>query len=799
MPAFLSDIQRTPPTPRARYALAVLAPAAVILVTKAVQHLIQPTLTPTFSVAVAIAALFGGWGPGIVASVLSAVGFMFFPHLMAGPEGTVRLIQFLVIATVITWTAGAAYRHRWQAASQAAENARLRGAAETAAVEAQEAATRAEQAMSVAEEEAVNAEEAAHEAAVALEAREEAERSLRESQTALADFFDTASTGLHWIGEDGTILRANQAELDLLGYKREEYIGHHIAEFHVDSPVIEDILRRLRAGEPLNRYPARMRCKDGRIIDVSIDSSAYFSNGRFVHSRCFTRDVTRETQLYETTARFAAIVASSSDAIIGKTLDGVVTSWNPAAERIFGYAADEIVGQSIYKLIPEELHAAEREVLDRLRRGETVAVSEAERIRKDGRRIWISLSVSPVRDATGVVIGAASIKRDVTEQRLATERMRDVQRLRAVGQLAGGVAHEANNQMLVVLGASHFLLKRRDLPSGIREDLQHIYQAAERTAAITQQLLAFGRRQVMRLEDVDLNRVVQGFEPVLRRTLAEHHELVLQLGLPANARLRADPGQLEQVLLNLALNARDAMPRSGRLTISTGVAQPDALEVVPRHVDGASAGYACLTVEDTGRGMDSETLARAFEPFFTTKAIGEGTGLGLSVVDGIVNQMGGYLRVASEPGTGTRFALCFPIVPAHVEMPAGQREFAPAGGGRVVMVVEDAPTVRQMAARALTEAGYAVLEAGDGLEALEKIRGHDGPVDLVITDLGMPAMNGQDLARCLREERPNLPILFISGYGETENLTPYLQKPFSPDELVAQAGALLASATVSRV
>ena len=798
MPAILSEIQPTPPTRRTRYALAVLSPAAVILLTKGIQHLMEPRLSPSFSVAVAIAALFGGWGPGAVASVLCAAGFLFFPHLVEGPEGVVRMVQFAVIATVITWITGAAYRDRWLAAGQAQENLRLRDAAETAAAGAREAANRAEQAMSVAEEEAVNAEEAAHEAAVALEARETAERSLRESQAALADFFDTASTGLHWVGEDGKILRVNQAELDLLGYRREEYVGHHISEFHVDAPVIEDILRRLRAGERLTRCPARMRCKDGRIIDVSIDSSVYFSDGRFMHTRCFTRDVTHEKQLYETAVRFAAIVASSADAIIGKTLDGVVTTWNPAAERIFGYTADEMVGQSIFRLIPKDLHQAELDVLDQLRRGETVAVAEAERLRKDGRRIWISLSVSPVRDATGAIIGAASIKRDVTEQRVAAERLRDVQRLRAVGQLAGGVAHEANNQMLVVLGASHFLLKRRDMPEGTREDLQHIYQAAERTAAITQQLLAFGRRQVMRLEDVDLNRVVQSFEPVLRRTLAEHHELVLRLNLPAEAKLRADPGQLEQVLLNLTLNARDAMPRSGRLTISTALVQADASEVVSRPGSASPVTYACLSVEDTGRGMDEETMARAFEPFFTTKGVGEGTGLGLSVVDGIVSQMGGYLRVTSEPGTGTRFILHFPIVQQAAEEPAARREFAPSGGGRVVMVVEDAPTVRLMAARALEEAGYTVLEASDGLEALEKIRSHNGALDLVITDLGMPSMNGQELARCLREDRPNLPILFISGYGETENVTPYLQKPFSPDELVARAGALLASATLSR-
>ena len=263
--------------------MAVLAPIAVVLVTKGIQLLLEPTLNPAFSVAVAIAALFGGWGPGAIASVLSTVGFTFFPHLLAGPDGVVRIIQFLVIATVITWIGGLAYRHRWLAVGQADENARLRGVAERAAREAEEAATRAEQAMSVAEEEAVNAEEAMHETAVALKAQQDAERSLRESEAALTDFFDTASTGLHWVGEDGTILRVNKAELELLGYTRDEYVGHHIAEFHVDGPVIEDILRRLRAGERLNRYPARMRCKDGR-VHRRVHRLQRLFRGRALHS-----------------------------------------------------------------------------------------------------------------------------------------------------------------------------------------------------------------------------------------------------------------------------------------------------------------------------------------------------------------------------------------------------------------------------------------------------------------------------------------------------------------------------------
>jgi PAS domain S-box-containing protein len=247
------------------------------------------------------------------------------------------------------------------------------------------------------------------------------------SARAQADFFENASTPMHWVGEHGAILRANQAELDMLGYQREEYVGHHIAEFHADGVVVAELLERLRAGEAVHRYPARLRCKGGRIKEVLIDSSPYRVDGQFIHTHCLTRDVTLEKQANEAVARLAAIVSSSSDAIIGKTLEGIVTSWNVAAERIFGYPASEMVGQAVFKLIPEEMHDAERSLLERVRRGEVVELAEVERIRRDGRRIWISLSVSPIRDSSGVITGAASIKRDITERKAADLELRQNQ------------------------------------------------------------------------------------------------------------------------------------------------------------------------------------------------------------------------------------------------------------------------------------------------------------------------------------------------------------------------------------
>jgi PAS domain S-box-containing protein len=632
------------------YLVAVLVTAAAAGVTQVIRPLVAPSVTPPFILAVAIAALFGGSGPGALASLLSvlALNYWFFPPInLDNPADLARLILIVVVAIVITMIAGAAHRHRVHAAAEAMESERLRRLADQLAAEA-----------------------------------EETTRQVRQSTT-------------------------------------------------------------------------------------------------------------EEKEAWETMARLAAIVSWSSDAIIGKTLDGVVTSWNTAAERIFGYSRSEMVGQSVFKLIPEELHETERSVLAQLRQGETVQLSETERIRKDGKRIWISLSVSPIRDVTGVIVGAASIKRDVTESRLMRQHLHDTQRFQAVGQLAGGIAHEANNQMTVVLGASQFLLRRPDLAPSARQDIELIRRAAERTASITQQLLAFSRRQVLELRDVDLNRVLQTIEPVLRRSLAESHELIVRLKL-RDAVVRADPRQLEQVLLNLTLNARDAMPGGGRLTIET-----DSLELAAEDVtsdgDGPSPGaYAVVVVKDTGHGMDRATLQRVFEPFFTTKAVGQGTGLGLSVVHGIVNQSGGTIRVESDLGKGTTFTLYLPVSSAGraPELPADTGTMA-MELGRTALVVEDDPVVRNMAARGLREAGYAVLEAVNGREALELTRAHTGRLDVVVTDIGMPEMDGHDLARCLSQERPDVPIVFISGYGDPEPKVPFLRKPFSPDVLVRRVGQVL--------
>lgn len=756
--------------------------------------------------------------------------------------------------------------------------------------------------------------------AVEIDDLKRTQEELQRSRHELEDFFENASIGLHSVGADGTILRVNRAELDLLGYSREEFAGRNIAEFHADAPVVNDILRRLRAGEVLHDYPARLRCRDGSIKHVLIDSSAFFENGEFAYSRSFTRDVSTQRQAHEAMSRLAAIVASSADAIAGKSLEGVITSWNAAAERIFGYSHGEIVGQSIFRLIPEELHHIERGLLERIALGEAVQLAETVRTTKDGRHLHLSLSVSPIRDAQDQIVGASSIMRDITERKQAQEqllqsqerlqlalkaarmgtwrwevhsnvlswdegleelyeiapgeeissyeqfisrvhpedrefveksvdralggtggldyefrillpvgrvrwladqgrvvrdpagkplymtgvclditerkqveeRLRQAQRMESVGQLAGGIAHEANNMMSVVLGCADYVLQRSDLAEPVRQDVEQIWKAAKRTAGVTQQLLAFSRRQVLQPQVLDLNATVRGLEPILTRSLGEISGLRMHLS-PTLGRVRADPGQLEQVLINLTLNARDAMPNGGRLTIETMNVVLDPRYVATKPVDTLKPGeYAALIITDTGHGMDRETLGRIFEPFFTTKSVGQGTGLGLSTVYGIVKQSGGFIWAYSEPGLGTTLKLYFPLVAAPEEATEATGATPAARADEVIIVAEDEPMVRSIMARTLRESGYTVLEAADGREALEMLEARGDEISLVIADVVMPGLGGREMAARVAERWPRVPVLFTSGYtgldvvrrGLLEEGREFIQKPLAPEALI---------------
>ena len=506
----------------------------------------------------------------------------------------------------------------------------------------------------------------------------------------------------------------------------------------------------------------------------------------------------------EARSRLAAIVDSSQDAIIGKTLDGVVTSWNAAAADMYGYTAGEMLGRSVSVLFPPDRAGELAPILARLRRGELVGHYETQRVRKDGRVIDVSISVSPVRDATGRVIAAATVARDITEhnramadRRTYEARLHQAERMETVGRLAGGIAHDFNNLLAAITGYAELLAEQTAGQPELDADVQHILVNARRAIRLTRDLLTFSRREKAAPEATDLNAVISSVRSLLSTSIGQHVILRLDLdtGLPA---VLADSGQCEQLLLNLAVNARDAMPGGGTLTIAT--CETHLSEATVRDLPaGARPGrHATITVTDTGTGMSPEIMPHIFEPFFTAKGLAEGSGLGLSTVYGIVTEAGGVIGVESAEGAGTTFRIHLPAAAAAAPGRSASPPAAPAvaaGGGETILVVDDEPAVLQVTARILRRGGYTAIEAADGPAALSLLPAHDCQV--LLTDSVMPGISGPDLARHALALKPGLRIMQMSGNSPPEPAdsdVAYIQKPFSADDLLVKMRVLLDSA-----
>jgi PAS domain S-box-containing protein len=762
------------------------------------------------------------------------------------------------------------------------------------------------------------------------------------------------------VDASGRIVLINAQAERLFGYAREELVGRSV------DILVPDAVRRVHAAHRA-RYltdprPRPMgaslelaaRRKDGTEFPAEISLSGLRTDGEIIVAAA-VRDVTERRQSAEAQHLLATIVNSSHDAIVGKTLDGVITSWNTAATRLYGYPPEETVGHRADMLIPAELRAEEADFLRRTASGQRVEQYQTRRLRKDGTEITVSLTMSPIADSAGEIVGVASVARDISDlQRaeakfrglleaapdgivgvdltgrialinaqaerlfgyrrsellgqpmealvphglrelhvrhrgryladprprpmgagmllaarrkdgtefpveislstLATEdgllasasirditervdaqaererllavaererlesRLHQSQRLESLGQLAGGVAHDFNNLLGVILNYASFVEEEvanaaaqpaaaqpaaaqpagAEPWPGVRRDVEQIRRAAERATELTHQLLAFGRREVVRPRVLNLNHVVAEVEQLLHRTLGEHVQLKTSLagGLWP---VLADPGQLEQVLVNLAINARDAMPGGGTLTVRTAnvVIDEDYASVRP----GLKTGrHVQLQVTDTGAGMPRHVVERVFEPFFTTKPKGEGTGLGLATVYGIITQAEGHVQFYSEPGHGTTFTA---LLPATDQLPVETEPAAPSSrptnGGETVLVVEDEAALREVTDRILARNGYRVITARHGAEAIDVARHEAGEIHLLITDVIMPEMLGREVAANIRASRPGVRVLYMSGYahpvltsqGTLEAGVTLIEKPFTEADLLAKVREVL--------
>jgi PAS domain S-box-containing protein len=598
---------------------------------------------------------------------------------------------------------------------------------------------------------------------------------------------------------DGRIVYANAACARLFGLS-ESPIGAPVESlFATGSRGQAEELSRPRGGSSPEVFEATGQRADGSIFDVEVHVSPVEFEGREA-AQAILRDVTSrkrmEAGLRESEERYRLLFERNLAGVYRATASGRLLECNRAFAQMLGYSspAEAMAQRSNAFHASDEGHEV---FLERLRREGSLLNHEYQAPRRDGTPIWLigNFSLLEGRGGEDVLLGTIF---DMTERRRLEEQLLQAQKMEAVGRLAGGIAHDFNNLLTAVSGYTELLLGR--LPEGDagREHALEIRHAGQRAAALTQQLLAFSRRQVLEPRVLDLNTVISDMEKMLRRVIGEDIELTASLD-QSLWRTKADPSQIEQAILNLVVNARDAMPRGGRLTIETGNVELDE-KYGDRYAALRPGPHVMLAVSDTGVGMNAELQARLFEPFFTTKELGKGTGLGLSTTYGIVKQSGGSIWVYSEPGQGTTFKIYLP----RCEDPLDRREVpppapGPPSGTERVLLVEDEPEVRRLVERLLKMHGYAVVAAPGPAEALAAARGGDEPIDVLVTDVVMPGMNGRELARALSTRLPGLRVLYMSGYtdaaitqhGILEPGTAFLSKPFTPDALARKLREVL--------
>jgi len=637
------------------------------------------------------------------------------------------------------------------------------------------------------------------------------------------DLLETLPDAIIAVDRDGTMVQVNSQAQELFGYDRDELIGQKIEMLVPESyrrqhnhhrENFADAPKTRRMGANLELYGRR---RNGSEFPVEISLSPVSTEkGMIVLSairdisdrkrieeelRRASEELHRRTveQLGEYRSRLASIVDSSEDAIIGKTLGGIITSWNKGAERTYGYAPEEVVGKHISLLTPNDRTDEIAEILKKLARGESVEQHEAVRVTKDGRHLNVSLSVSPLRDASGDVVGGSVIARDITAQKRAEGQLRQAQKMDAIGRLAGGVAHDFNNVLAIINACAEFLRDRIDPAADSSLYVDNIKKAIERGSSLTKQLLAFSRTSAIQPRILDLNERLKDIGKLLRPLMGDDVEILIASKSPS-AVVEADPGQLDQIVVNLAVNARDAMPRGGKFILETGAVRFDEA-FADQHQTMAAGKYILLAASDTGIGMDEATMSRIFEPFFTTKEGGKGTGLGLATVYGIVKQSAGHILVYSEPGHGTTFKIYLPSADHKIGVGSKSESetVSPKRQGTTILLVEDDDIMRGLTRQLLKEHGYTVIEANDGKSALDWVESHPDAINLLLTDVVMRRMSGPELVERLSASHPSLKVVYMSGYtgeliAEREVLKrgiTLLEKPFTRTALLNTIHATL--------
>ena len=613
-----------------------------------------------------------------------------------------------------------------------------------------------------------------------------------------------SSDAVALLDETGAITYVSQAATRLLGYGVPELTGTNALGFlHPDDLALtERLCRQLldQPGTPI-RTELRARHKDGSyhlVEAVAVNRLDDPAVGAVVANwRDITERLRAEQALRNSEQSYRSLVDGVRDVIFALSPGGEVTSLNPAFEEMTGFPPAEWVGRPFEAFVhPDDVPLA-LDLFGRVLQGEPRPTIQFRILTRAGTyRVAEFSATAQLRD--GRLTGILGIGRDVTERLGLEQQLRQAQKMEAVGRLAGGIAHDFNNILTAITGHAELLLEDLGHHDPRRADVDEIRRSAERAAGLTRQLLAFSRQQVLQPKVVDLNALVLDMDKLLRRLIGEDVELATVLD-PTLGRVTADPGQLEQVIVNLAVNARDAMPQGGKLTLETRNIDLDSSYTL-EHSLVKPGPYVQLTVSDSGIGMDEETQAHAFEPFFTTKPRGQGTGLGLAMVYGTVKQSGGFIWVYSEPGRGATFKIYLPRVDAPVESAAPPAPVErPPRGSETVLLAEDEPAVRAIARQALERQGYTVLAAPSGADALALAAQHGATIHLLLTDVVMPGMSGRDLADRLTAQRPGIRVLYISGYtdnaivrhGMLEPGLAYLQKPFRPDALVRKVREVL--------